>query len=581
MAHTSSTIDTGFFQSVAASAIERWLAAILWAAVAALLFYQLGGAALFDPDEGRNSEKAREILALNDWVTPHKNFHPVLDKPMFFYWMIALSYKLFGVSEWAARFPSAVAALGCLIVVYFFARRHWGRWTALWSTLILLANVEFFALARIVILDMSLTLAVTLALCAFYEAAHTENARSRRILCGVMYLALGVAVLIKGLIGVVVPGMVIFFYLALGWRWKILKKIDLVPGALLVLAVALPWYLQAEARNPGYLRYFFWDEHFGRFTTNEFRRAGPWYYFFAVVAIGFLPWSVFLPLAVRKFWREGFDDKFLFLILWALLPFIFFSISQSKLPHYVLPIFPALAMLTAATVVGLYRKAESSMPLALSLAWLTQAMAVGYLVAGSLFPLILAEPIRDGVSQMPGFLRAWGAILVLGYIYLALRNDRSKNHGRLFLAQLAGLVLFFAFSVEVMILIAPERSAKPVAKTAMPLISPETQVVFYDTHLEGMVFYLRSEKPIWLITHENKKNTFWGNYYLSAKIARPISRFGDAIFTFDEFRKKWQTATSPFLIIVKEKNLARLVETVGEAPKTLAKVGEYLLVTKP
>jgi 4-amino-4-deoxy-L-arabinose transferase-like glycosyltransferase len=119
-----------------------------------ILFANLGGAAFFEPDEGRNAEKAREILLLNDWVTPHHNFLPTLDKPIAFYWPVALSFKLFGFSEWAARLPSTLAALGCLLLVYQFARRHWGARTALWSCLVLATSVEFFFFARLVILDV-------------------------------------------------------------------------------------------------------------------------------------------------------------------------------------------------------------------------------------------------------------------------------------------------------------------------------------------------------------------------------------------------------------------------------------------
>ena len=582
MTNIVQTLDKQADTAANTEPIARWLPWILFAGAIVVLFYQLGAAALFDPDEGRNSEKAREILALNDWITPHENFHAVLDKPIFFYWLIALSYKLFGISEWAARLPSALAALGCLVLVYFFTRVRWGRWTALWSTLILLTSIEFFSLARIVIFDMSLTFFLTLALCAFYEAAHTEDARRRRIICLVMYVAFGAGTLLKGLIGVVVPGMVIFFYLLLGKQWAILKRIYLVPGALVFLAMVLPWYLQAEARNAGYLQYYLWDEHFGRFASGMFHRSGPWYYFFPVVLVGFLPWSFLLPFVARKYWNNKLDDKTLFLILWVSLPFIFFSVSKSKLPHYILPIFPALAMLTATALVSLHRDTESKIRLALSLAWLTQSLAVLYLIVGSVFPVILSDPIREGVSRMPHHLRACGAALVLVFLYFALSNNqaRSKTHGQLFLTHAAGLALFFAFSVEVMVLIAPDRSAKLVAEKAMPLISPATQLVFYETHLAGMAFYLRSERPIWLVTHENKKRTFLGNYYVSAKITNPISRWGDAIFEYDEFRDKWQSTKQPLLVIVKEKNLRRLMETVGESPKILAAVDEYLLVTK-
>lgn len=537
---------------------------------------------MFDPDEGRNSEKAREILTLNDWVTPHENFHAVLDKPISFYWLIALSYKLFGVSEWSARLPSAIAAFGCLVLVYLFVQRRWGRWTALWSALILLTSMEFFGLARVVIFDMSLTFFLTLALCAFYEAVHTDNAGRRRVICLVMYLALGAATLLKGLIGVVIPGMVIFFYLLLGNRWAVLKKIYLVPGAVVFLAVVLPWYLQVEARNDGYLKYFLWDEHFGRFASTMFHRKGPWYYFIGVLLLGFMPWSFLLPFVAKKYWKEKLDDKTLFLVLWVLLPFVFFSLSKSKLPHYILPIFPALAILTGSTLVSLYRELEPRTRLALSLAWLSQSLAILYLLWGSFFPTTLPDAIRTGVSRMPGFLWAYGAAVMLVLAYLALWRDqrRFKTAARFFVSQAVGLLLFLTFAVETMILIAPDRSAKPVAEAAASHIDASTQLVFYDTHLAGMSFYLRSERPIWLVTHGNKKRTFLGNYYASANKAKPISLWGDAIFEYDEFREKWQSTKQPLLIVVKEKNLERLIKNVGESPKQLAEVDDYLLVTK-
>ena len=213
--NTAEKIEASSLDHVLLQSAERWLAWLLAAAVVFFLFYQLGGAPLYEPDEGRNAEKAREILVLNDWITPHENFHTVLDKPVFYYWLVALSYKLFGVSEWSARLPSALAAMACAWLVFYFARARWGRWEAFWAVLILLTSTEFFLLGRIVIFDMTLTFCQTLALASFYEAAHTDGTVRRRIFCTMMYLALGAGTLIKGLIGVVIPGMVIFFYMLL------------------------------------------------------------------------------------------------------------------------------------------------------------------------------------------------------------------------------------------------------------------------------------------------------------------------------------------------------------------------------
>jgi len=177
-----------------------------------LLFYRLGVPALFEPTEGRNAEIAREILLTHDWVTPDNDFLPVLDKPVFFYWLITFSYKLFGVSEWSARLSSALAGLGSVVLIYLFARKFLGSWEALWSVLILVSSVEFFALSRIVIFDMLLCFFITFSLCCFYWGRNSDSRVKKRVFYLLMYAAMGNATLVKGPIGFVLPGIVIFFY---------------------------------------------------------------------------------------------------------------------------------------------------------------------------------------------------------------------------------------------------------------------------------------------------------------------------------------------------------------------------------
>lgn len=581
MTSAAEKIDNPSFNRAPAQSTDRWLPWLLGAVVVFVFFYQLGGAALFEPDEGRNSEKAREILVLNDWVTPHENFHAVLDKPIFFYWLIALSYKLFGVSEWAARLPSAVAALSCVLLVYRFARAWCGRWEALWSALILVSSTEFFLLGRIVIFDMTLTFFQTLALWTFYEVEHADNTRRRKIFCVMMYLALGIGTLIKGLIGVVIPGMVIFFYILLRQRWQVLRRIYLVPGVLMFFAVVLPWYLLADARNTGYLGYYIWQEHFGRYASANFDRWEPWYYFIFVGLVGFFPWTLLVPYVIKDYWKKTLDDKTVFLILWVVLPFVFFSASKSKLPHYLLPIFPALSILTATTLVRLCRVSASRLRAALALGWLMQVLNALYLSAGSLYPTILPHQIGNGVNGIAHFSWFYAAFSVFMLVYMT-RSKAAPDLGlqrQLFVIHSLGMCVFLIFLAEVMVSISPARSAKSVAAKALPQISPTTQVVFYDTYSAGMAFYLRAQRPIWVITNGKKKRTFLGNYYALGKRADPMTRWGKALFDFEEFRAQWKTTEQPLLIIIKEKNLPRLAAEVGEAPKRLAAINEYVLVS--
>lgn len=577
------TLDPQANPATKTGRLDHWLPWILGAGAIFVLSYQLGSAALFEPDEGRNSEKAREILLLSDWITPHENFHPVLDKPIFFYWLIALSYKLFGISEWAARLPSALAALGCVALVYFFARAHWGKAQALWSGLILLTCVEFFTLARVVIFDMPLTFFLTLALCAFYGASHSDNVRHRRMLCFLMYSAIGAATLIKGLIGIVVPGMVLFCYLSLTQQWSIMRRIYLVPGALLFLAIVLPWYLQVGARHEGYLRYFFWDEHFGRFASDEFDRTQPWYYFILVGLIGFFPWTLLWPFVVSSFRRRACDDKTLFLLLWTGLPFLFFSASKSKLPHYILPIFPALAILTASQLVSMFHQSKKKAPAVLSLTWIGYATVVLYFLIGHWHPAILPKAIVRGVMGMPWYLWIYGAVIFVLPILLSFQkiSQHVQHEAQRYLLQAIIMILFLVFSAHAMIAASTARSARGLSNKALPLITPETQVVFYDTYLAGMGFYLRSEKPIWVITDGKKKRTFLGNYYALGGRAEPQTRWGKALYDFDEFGNQWRTTKQPLLILVKEKSRAELEDRVGEAIRILASIDDYVLLTKP
>jgi 4-amino-4-deoxy-L-arabinose transferase-like glycosyltransferase len=570
-------------ESTVSRASERWLFWLIWAALIAALFFRLGDAALFEPDEGRNAEKAREVLLLGDWVTPHENFQAVLDKPIFLYWLIAASFKFFGLSEWAARLPPALAAFACLVLVYRFVLARWGRWEAYWSVLILLTSAEFFILARTVIFDMPLTFFLTLALWAFYEAAHSERANQRRVWCLALYSALGIATLIKGLIGVILPGMVIFFYLLLSNRWAVLRRIYLIPGALLFFAIVSPWYLAADARNDGYLHYYLWDEHFGRFTRDDFDRGEPWFYFILVALVGAFPWTLLLPLVIKEAWKTRLDDKTLYLILWIALPLLFFSASKSKLPHYILPIFPALAILMATTLVRCYRASAARLRLALSFTWWLQSATGLYLAVGTFLPMVLARQIRDAVESKAPVVWIFAAMSIVVLVYLLARKPVAgpPNQRGLFLVQGLGLGIFLFFFVEIATAVSPARSARDIAAKALQNVTPATQVIFYNTYLSGMAFYLRTERPIWFVTKSNKKRTFLGNYHALNHRADPVTLGGQAILDFDEFRNRWRNVSQPLLVIVKEKNLSRLQKNVGETLRRLAAVDEYLLVGRP
>jgi len=547
-----------------------------------LFFANLGGAALFEPDETRNAEKAREVLLLNDWVTPHENFVPVLDKPMFFYWLVAVSFKLFGVSEWAARLPSTLAALGCLWLVFQFADRRWGRWVALWSTLILATSVEFFLLARLVIIEMSLTLFISLTLCAFYSAVHMENERTRKLQCLVMYLALSAGTLSKGLVGLIIPGMVCFFYLLLTRKWSALRKLYLLPGALGYLALVVPWYLWAEARNSGYLRYYFWDEHFIRYLTDEFNRSKDWYYFSGVLVLGFAPWTALLPFAVHRLWRS-LDDGDLFLVLWVVLPTVFFSASNSQLPHYILPIFPALALLTGRMIAALFQNGTmNGKRWLLYLPWVLIAAAILGIASRVFWPAFFSGELQKKIPDSGFFLAGCGLALIFFHVVCIAANAKGcwKDQPRMFNCLFAGTIAFFFLLAVLFETGSFRRSAKVLAKNVSPIISRDSQVAIYNNYMTGLLFYLALDRPIWVVA-ERGKSASLGSPYVAKFRPAPAPGYGKVFFTYEEFKDVWDRGERPLRLFLPVKMVSRFNDTVGIVTKELLRADGYILATKP
>ena len=544
-----------------------------------VLLFDLGAAALFEPDEGRNAEVAREMLLLGNWVIPHYDFIPYLDKPVFFYWLVAISYKLFGVSEWSARLPSAVSALGTLTLVYLFARRFFGIWQALWATLILLTSVGFYGMSRIVIFDMPLTFFVTLGLLSFFWSQSAVTEKERKLACLVFYASLGAATLVKGAIGVFLPGMVLFFYFLVTRKRFLLRRMELPLGMALFLVIVVPWYLWAELRSPGYLRYFLYEEHVLRFMTSQFKRSGPWYFYIPVLALGFFPWTLILPAMVRGARRSLRNHLGLFLLLWAVVPFVFFSLSNSKLPHYILPIFPPLALIGGVAVEACLMDPEKKRwPLwipALGLVVVVIACAAA-LYAPGLFPHQWSELLETAPAGPAGHqalaLTLVGA-LAAAAIYLGFRDGRQS----LYLVTAVAFFLVLVVGGPIASAVSRVRSSKEMAQKAAPFIAPGTGLVIYDAYLSSLPFYLRLEQPL-MVVWSGTKSSVLGSAFMAEKKPAPANGYPKVLFTYEEFGELWRDRSRPLLVFLHPSVLHRFpgVDEGGFEP--MAQVGDVILI---
>ena len=327
---------------------------------ATLYTWQLGTIAFLGKDEPKNAQTAREMMERDDWVITTLEGEPWFDKPILYYWTARVAYRVVGVGELGARLGPALAALLSVFLTYLLGRRVMRNDSAgVLAAFVLGTGLLFWHFARTSVTDALLSCFVTGTLVAYLFAR--DGVRPVLNL-HLMYACAAMATLAKGPVGIVLPGMIIVTDRILSRKWS-LRGLHLVTGTAVFLAVAGPWYYLVMVRSEGqFFRDFILHNNLERFQgTAELPHAGPFYYYIPFLLLGPFPWAVFLPTAVLRLAR-GFRDleqrdreQYRFLLSWIALPVIFFSMAGSKLPSYLLPILPAVAVILTREIRELLR----------------------------------------------------------------------------------------------------------------------------------------------------------------------------------------------------------------------------------
>ena len=462
--------------------------AVLLILCAVLFFFRLGARPIWDIDEGKHAEISREMVLSGDWITPAFNGEAFYDKPALYSWLGALVFLALGFTEFAARLPSAILATGCVLITYLMGRRLADTSTGLLGGVILATALEFVVLGRTIVHDISLAFFVTLALFLFYLGYETPRHRKRNLLFS--YAAMGLATLAKGPLGLVLPGMVIGTFLIFEKKLNFIRQMQLGWGSLIFLAVAAPWYILISLKNPGYAHYFFVYQNLGSFGSSDPRHPEPFYYYIPVFLGGFFPWSCFFPQAFIYAMRRRFEiprGRTIFLILWVAVIFIFFSIAGSKLPTYILPVFPAAALLTALLWRQMLETAAPDIRRFFLYTFLpVAAIFLGALIYLWVSPLAEVE-YETGISPMQINLAAlWmvGFILAAG-ILLAAKKDK---------ATFIVLTVMIVTSLHLFLLVIvprvnPYRTTRELALSYDRMIPPGEKFTFYKRIKETALFY--------------------------------------------------------------------------------------------
>lgn len=463
----------------------------LFIAFAAILLGVLRARTLVPPDEGRYAEMAREMFASGDWITTRLNGIKYFEKPPLQTWMNALTFELFGLGDWQARLWTGLCGLLGVGMTGYAGMRVFGARIGFYAALVLGSSLYWVICSQVNSVDMSLSAMMTVALCALLVAqrddATPSEQRNWMLLC---WAGMALSVLAKGLIGLVLPGGVLVFYTIFSRDWKIWTRLHLVKGLLLFFLIAAPWFVLVGLKNPEQPHFFFIHEHFDRFLKKEHHREAAWYVFFVLLAAGSVPWvGVLVQSLLLGAKRKGEATRFkprLMLLVWTAFIILFFTKSNSKLPGYIVPVFPAVALLVANYLdVGTRRSRMLT-------AGLTALLGAGLL---GFVPFMLRLAHRPGEDLLYAAYQPW--VLAAGLVLL-IGGALSMLYARQMQRDLTVVVLAAAgFIGTQLLLVGFEPIGKIRAGTnLMPALAaagatnPATRVYSVGIYEQSLTFYL-------------------------------------------------------------------------------------------
>lgn len=538
---------------------DHWVLVVSFILSAYMLFGHLGESPLIAPDEGRNAEVAREMSQSRAWLVPTYDGLTYLDKPAFYFKTIALSFSLFGESEGVARLSSAVFGFSLLVALFLFCRRVYDQRTATLALLIVATTPLYIAFSRTVIFDMTLAFFVCSGIFSCYLAEECEGRRrSQWYLIGA--LSAGIATLVKGPVGFIVPTLVIAIFNGLEGRKGAMKRFFALRNWAVFLAVVLPWFIGLSVLCPDFPYYGIMKESVSRFTTTEFRRTAPFYFYALIIASCFFAWSLLLPESILAAWRtrQRWSRADRLFVVWSVVVVLFFSMSQSKLPGYILTAVAALGILTARVFAAALENSDGRAGRIVRRATvallLLSAAAALFLGAITLRPEALEHRLRFShevfAAFTPFFLPM--ALSFGGVAFLTALARWTQDVRLAFVAFLSIPLLLITAHFDLVSHYAESRSSRSLAQSIPANLPPDTEIACLKCLPNGLPFYLK--RLVTVLTDDGTELT--SNYVLFK--LNSAESWPERVVPLDQ-RDQWlATRTHPVYLLAKNKNVARL-----------------------
>ncbi|MGO8765852.1 MAG: glycosyltransferase family 39 protein [Limisphaerales bacterium] len=538
---------------------------IVWAAIC----FRLGDLPLEQPDEGRNAEVAREMKESGAWLVPTYNGMAYLDKPSFYFKAVAISLAVFGDSETAARIPSAAFGIALVILVYIFCRREYGVRCAALAAVVLATTPLFLVNARTVIFDIALCFFTVSAIFAGYRAEESEG-NLRRLWYLASAAAAGFATLVKGPVGFLVPGLVLLLFHRVQGRRGVWKRFFAPLNLLVFFGVVLPWFIALSLAHKDFAYYGIIEESFHRFTTTEFHRSKP-FYFFGIIVVGmFLPWSFLLPEAVVAAWKSrGHRARAdVLCMVWAVTVVIFFSLSKSKMPGYILSATVACGILVA----RLFDKALAApggkpAQIARHAAIIFVIVCLAGMVTAAFLSFhtqLLARPLGISVVDTEQFKLhiATAIVILLLFTLFALLAVYRRNVKLYFTCFALFPLLLLNANYGMLNVVFSAKSARTLAQE-IPTLPPQTELACLQCFPSGLTFYLG--RTATLITKDGGELT--SNYILFSLKSEPT--WPPNLVAISNFDHWLATRSHPVYLVVRQQDRSRLEAIIAGRRTTI------------
>lgn len=462
---------------------------VLIMVLAVIWFALLGYRDLVDPDEGRYAEIPREMVASGDWITPRLNGFKYFEKPVLHYWMTAISLSLFGDSNGAARLGGVLLAFLGALWILFVGRRLYGPDAGMYAFLVLCSSLMYVLLGHLNLLDLDVSVYLSVGIGALLLAqSQRQEPRKLRNWMLVGWAALALATLSKGLIGLVLPGIALVLYTLWQRDWALWKHLHLGKGLVLFLVITAPWFVLVSRANPEFARFFFIHEHLERYTTTTHERVEPWWFFLPLLLIGAMPW---MWNSITALFRPGFAqietgprtfDSVRFLWIYVIGVVLFFSVGQSKLPPYILPVYPALALL-----IGRQLAIRPALP-GIFAGYLLTLLACGY----GVFAVTGFHDYESPTALLAyrSWILAAAGVLIVGLGLGAVYRQRPRR--AIIVLAVTGLLalqlLGWGFQTQ-----SRHRSSHELAEVIKTQVGDDVPVYNVDTFYHSLPFYLGRE----------------------------------------------------------------------------------------